>query len=146
MKRRSTRWAERVIPAAAVILLLLLAAGCRRSAGGVPLDNGTPGATGIRIELVADPADPVIGPARWRITLLDADGAPVEGAVVSLRGDMTHAGMVPEEAAAVEDGAGVYRAEFEWTMAGDWIVTVTATLPDGRAATETFAYNVASGR
>lgn len=139
------RWAARTIPAVVVILLLLPAAGCRRSAGGVPLDNGTPGATGVRIELIADPVEPVIGPARWRVTLLDADGAPVEGAVVSLRGDMTHAGMVPEEAAAVEDGAGVYRAEFEWTMAGDWIVTVTATLPDGRVVTETFSYNVASG-
>lgn len=140
------QWAARVVPAV-IAGLLLLTAGCRQSAGGVPLDSeAAGGASGLRLELVAEPAEPVVGPARWRVTLLDSEGRAVEGASVSVRGDMTHAGMVPVEAEAVEQEGGVYLADFEWTMAGDWIVTVTAQLPDGRAASETFAYRVAAGR
>jgi hypothetical protein len=40
--------------------------------------------------------------------------------------------------------AGEYRAAFEWTMAGDWIVTVTATLPDGHVATRQFPITIGS--
>ncbi len=137
MRRRANKWAAWVIPAAVVWLLLT---GCRQSVGGVPLDGGN--TSDLQIELTADPNEPTIGPARWRVTLTDTAGAPVEGASVALRGDMTHAGMAPVEAAATEQGDGVYLANFEWTMAGDWIVTVTAGLPDGRAATGAFAYSV----
>lgn len=138
MRRKANKWAAWVIPA--VVVLLLPAAGCRQSAGGVPLDGGN--TSGLHIELMADPDEPVVGLAHWRVTLTDEAGAPVEGAAVALRGDMTHAGMTPVEATATEQGDGVYLADFEWTMAGNWIVTVTAKLPDGRAATDTFAYSV----
>jgi hypothetical protein len=45
--------------------------------------------------------------------------------------------------AEVGDGeGGKYETPFEWTMGGDWIVTVTATLPDGRTAQQQFTYTV----
>lgn len=42
---------------------------------------------------------------------------------------MSHAGMVPVLAEARETDPGIYHAEFEWTMAGDWIVTVAVDRP-----------------
>ena len=62
----------------------------------------------------------------------DASGAPVEGATVSLKGDMSHAGMQPVLAEASGGAGGIYQSPWVWTMSGDWIVTITAVLPDGR--------------
>jgi len=66
------------------------------------------------------------------VTIADADGQPVTGAKVELEGDMSHAGMVPVPAQATEMAAGRYVSSLDFTMAGDWIVTVRATLADGR--------------
>ncbi len=55
---------------------------------------------------------------------------------------MTHAGMLPIEATAAASEDGVYRTPIRWTMAGDWIITVEATLSDGRRATQSFNVTV----
>jgi len=46
---------------------------------------------------------------------------------------MSHAGMVPVVDTAQAEGPGSYGiSDFRFTMAGDWILTLRATLPDGR--------------
>jgi hypothetical protein len=52
---------------------------------------------------------------------------------MQLEGNMSHAGMVPVFAQAVETEAGQYEADLEFTMAGDWFILVQADLPDGRS-------------
>jgi len=124
-----------------VLALAFLAfAGCRQSAGGVPIDPSE--TTGVQIDLAAAGDRMVMGPVAWTVTLTDADGRPIEDATVTLRGDMNHAGMAPELATAAHTGGGVYTAEFTWTMAGDWIVTVSATLADGTVVSQIFNYSV----
>ena len=76
------------------------------------------------------------------VRLSDASGAPVEGASVSLKGDMSHAGMTPVLADAAETAGGVYQAQWVWTMSGDWFVTVTVALPDGRTLVRRFDLTV----
>ena len=114
-----------------LLALLMAAAGC----GGRDSqqeDNG-----GLNITLEAASLD--VGPTTLVISVADADGAPVNDAVLSVRGDMTHAGMLPVLGDAVSDGAaGRYLAPFEWTMGGDWVVTVEVTLADGTVARESF--------
>ncbi len=83
-----------------------------------------------------------MGPATLLVRLSDASGAPVEGAGISLKGDMSHAGMQPLLADAAEAAAGVYQAQWTWSMAGDWFVTATATLPDGRTLVRRFDLTV----
>jgi YtkA-like len=52
---------------------------------------------------------------------------PLENAQITVRGDMTHAGMAPVQQAARELGGGKYVLEnFQFTMSGDWVLTVTA--------------------
>ena len=116
---------------------LLLVSACR-----APQSDGSPSAAAaggsataalMRIEL---PDDPVVGPAQVEVFLLDGDTG-VEGADVEVVGDMTHAGMEPVIADAGTVEPGLYRTEdFRFTMAGDWILTVTATLPDGTTVRE----------
>lgn len=124
-----------------IVLTLLLAtsAGCQRASQQAASDQ----APEIAAALAIDPEPAVVGPAMLQVTLTDASGAPIDGASVSLKGDMSHAGMAPVLAQASGGAAGVYQAQWRWTMAGDWVVTVTATLPDGRTLVRRFDLTVA---
>ncbi|MDQ4074856.1 MAG: FixH family protein [Chloroflexota bacterium] len=76
-------------------------------------------------------------PAEVQVTMME-EGELVEGAEVELEGNMTHAGMEPIFADAEEVTPGTYVAELDWTMSGQWLVTVHATLMDGREVEQTF--------
>lgn len=121
------------------VCLASLAPGCRQSAQNEA-------ATAVVITLAdSPPTRHVVGPGSLTIRLTTADGAPIADATVALRGDMAHAGMTPALGTATPAATpGDYDATIEWTMAGDWIVTVTATLPDGGVATEEFTLRVAA--
>jgi hypothetical protein len=108
-------------------LLLLGLGGCDR--GGRRLPD-------VTVELSVEPQPPQIGPAVVLVTLAGAAGQPLGGALVELEGNMTHAGMVPVLAPAVEIEPGRYRAELEFTMGGDWFILVRAQLADGRSLEE----------
>lgn len=118
------------------LLFICLSGACARSAAL------SAGGHGIAVELLKATQDRSVGPGAVDIQVRDAQGNPVEGAQVSLRGEMSHAGMIPVGAMAQDLGAGRYRAVLEWTMAGDWIVTVVVELPDGRVVQEQFDLNI----
>ncbi|HEX7023111.1 MAG TPA: FixH family protein [Trueperaceae bacterium] len=122
--------AFRPLPLLLALTLTLLLASCR------PPDSKdastTSGAAGsdlrVRIETEQKPA---VGPTPVRVYLLDGSQG-VSGAQVEVTGTMTHAGMSPVIVQATETEPGIYRAaDFEFTMAGDWILIADITLPDG---------------
>ncbi len=115
-----------------MVVLLMSSCGGRQNQ---PTNN-----TGVAV--TAQPAATAVGETELRITLTTADGRPVSDAAVQVRGDMSHAGMVPVLRTALPGDAGVYTAPFEWTMAGDWVLTVEFTLADGRTGTETFNFSI----
>ena len=89
-------------------------------------------ADGIEATWDLEPGPPATDvPSVARITLHDTKGAAVSGATVRLEAHMSHAGMAPVLAPAVERTRGVYEAPFQFTMAGDWFLVVTGTLADG---------------
>lgn len=79
-----------------------------------------------------DPTPARVGPSTLLLTLRREGGRPISGAAVRIEGHMSHAGMAPLLASAVERAPGVYEAGVAFTMAGDWIVLAQARLPDGR--------------
>lgn len=114
-------------------LTTLAAVGC----GQQPQPTAT--VADVRIELAVEPQPPATGDATLIVTLTDASGTPINGATISVEGNMDHAGMEPVNGESSESEGGVYRVPFRWTMGGGWMVTVTATLPDrGGEVTETF--------
>ena len=123
--------ATRSLPLATLLFLLLPALllwACRGQEGA--------GASNLALDVEISPTPPVVGPARLIITLTDGAGSPVDGAEVRVEGNMSHAGMVPVLDTAGARGQGLYVVpDFRFTMGGDWILTVTATLPDGRTTT-----------
>lgn len=129
------RWPTRAMLVIMVMAVLLFSAvGCQRASQ----DEATVDASDVTITLAVAPDPAVVGAAQLTVKLVDQDGQGIDGATVQLKGDMSHAGMQPVLAEASGTGGGVYLADFKWTMAGDWFVTVTATLPDGRTATRRF--------
>lgn len=90
-------------------------------------------------QITLNVAQKTVGPAQVDITVADPQGRPVSGAAVQLRGDMTHAGMQPVITTLQDLGNGQYRsADFEFTMAGDWVLTVQAEMPDGAVVERMF--------
>jgi len=61
---------------------------------------------------------------------------------MKLEGNMSHAGMTPVFVDAAEVEPGRYRANMELSMAGDWIVLVHLTLPDGAKVERQFKTTV----
>jgi hypothetical protein len=112
-----------VIPRrAAACVALAWAVGCGPSAEPSP----------AVVEYRLTPARPAVGAARLTVTVRDDRRRPITGAALRIEGHMTHPGMAPLLAAAVERGDGVYEAEVAFSMAGDWVLLVKGDLPDGR--------------
>lgn len=106
------------------LLLVAILGACGETESAVSSD--------VRVTL--EPAPP--GETYLVAIVTAADGQPLTGAAVALEGNMNHAGMVPVFSESVHDEAdgaldGRYRVPFEFTMLGDWIVTVTVTQPEG---------------
>jgi hypothetical protein len=104
--------------------MLLALAACGRGASDLP---------DVTVELSVAPEPPQIGPATITVSLRGADNEPLTGASVQLEGNMSHAGMVPVFAQAMETAPGLYEANLEFTMGGDWFILVQAILADGRS-------------
>lgn len=131
MRRRVT------LPLIPILLAALILVACAR-ASQQPEE-----AADVRMTMAVSPIPPLVGASELVIVLTDAEGKPIEGATLDVIGDMDQAGMEPILAEAQESSSGVYRVPFEWTMAGDWMVTIEATLPDGTTATREFDVSVA---
>jgi hypothetical protein len=147
--RRETPLGRRGVAIAVAVLVLLVAVGCRP-----PADRAADGAAGgaaaatdehqRQVDARVHEGPPRTGPATIEVEVR-LDGTPVDGATVRVTGDMTHAGMVPVVDHAVRVEPGLYRTEsFAFTMAGDWILTVDVTYPDGVSRQVEVAVSVGS--
>jgi hypothetical protein len=122
----------------ALTMIMMVGSSCVR-------ESRSASSTTAQIGLTAVPFPALVGESRLVIRVTDLAGQPISDAALSIKGDMTHAGMVPilaEISGGDEDG--YYDVPFEWTMAGDWVVTVEAELSNGARVTERFDLSVLS--
>jgi hypothetical protein len=105
-----------------VYAALLLHAGCSRPAASSAF---------VTIEHEISPEPLRVGSSTIVLKLSGTSGNPVTGAHIAIETDMSHAGMSPGFAEAKETGAGRYAAPLEFQMAGDWVILLHVTLPDG---------------
>jgi hypothetical protein len=119
-------------------VLLWFGLGCRGD-----MDMGE---TSLVLSVAISPTPPPVGQSRLIISLADSAGAPVKGAFIVVEGNMSHAGMVPVEDTALAEEPGRYGiSDFSFTMAGDWVLDLQATLPDGRWVRTRKGINVVGG-
>lgn len=114
-----------------LVTVLIVGSGCARASRQAD-------SSGITMTLTAIPYPPHIGTSRLVIQVADEDGSPIDDARLSIKGDMTHAGMIPVLAEVNGGEAGVYEVPLEWTMAGDWVITIDLSLADGRSTRQRF--------
>lgn len=113
-------------------LLLLAVAACRQQQVT---------SADIRLELKA--SDTLVGETTLLASAIDRDGNAITNpGKLSIRGDMSHAGMIPVFAESDQSTDGVFSLPFAWTMAGGWIVEASLTLPNGDTASETFRFEI----
>lgn len=125
------------------VLLILGLTSCKPPADQLSSSSRLPDGVQVSIELGADR---VVGPNPLTVYVL-AGGSGVSGAIITVTGDMTHAGMVPVIRSAVEQEPGRYLADdFEFDMGGDWFVTADFTLPDGTQGSSSLPVAIATTR
>jgi hypothetical protein len=95
-------------------LLALTVAACAPTA--------TPAADPVKIELAASPNPPATGDVELTITLSDPSGRPVDNAQVDLLA--SHTGMAGMDLQGQATAQGRYTITADFSMSGDWKVTV----------------------
>jgi len=115
-----------------ILFVALVLMGCgriqnERFTGG---SDGLPNGVALEVTLSNTESLQVATSTEVQISLTQ-NGQLVSGAALEIEGNMTHAGMEPVFATATEVAPGDYRALLEWTMGGDWLLTIRGTLPDG---------------
>lgn len=86
----------------------------------------------VSIEQTISPEPAHVGPASVTLKLSDASRKPVTGAKIAIEADMSHVGMSPVFADTNEGEPGLYLAQLNFPMAGDWVVLLHITLPGGK--------------
>lgn len=120
------------------LLIGLLLPACQRQ------DRNQDEAPEMQVDLEFLPNPAQVGPVELHLEIKDPLDQPVRVSLLEVRGDMNHAGMTPSFGEGVEVLPGTYRVPFEWTMGGDWTLTVTARLVDGRELRRSFPLRVKS--
>ncbi len=99
--------------------------------------------TPAEIQLELTVSDMLVGETTLLVSVKDRDGNAIANpGRLSVRGDMSHAGMVPVFAEADDANDGVFALPFTWTMGGDWIVEASLKLPNGDTAVESFTFEI----
>ena len=95
------------------------------------LATGPAQARDLTFEWTLTPAPVSVGSARLQLRVLDAARQPVRGAQLKIETQMSHPGMAPLVVIATERGDGLYEAELQFSMGGDWILVVEGSLSNG---------------
>jgi len=90
------------------------------------------------VDFQIEPQPVRVGPVVISIALTDADNHPVTGAQIAVEADMSHAGMSPVLAQANEVQPAHYETHLPLGMAGDWVIVLHGTLPNGEKIEQQF--------
>jgi YtkA-like len=122
-----SRYREQLV--ASALVCGILGTACDRS----PRDPGSPAINDVTVEWKITPTPTGVGALTIaEVTLRDGERRLVSGATIQVEGHMSHPGMAPVIVQATERSEGVYAAQLQFSMNGEWIVLVTGSLPDGR--------------
>lgn len=122
--------------------ILVIIGGVVSACGRIQQNSSPSDSDDLIVEMTLTPEDPTVGPGTLIFTVTDESGQPINEATLKIEGNMTHAGMAPVNAEVTAGENGRYEVPFEWTMGGDWFVTVNITLPDGKKISREFPVTV----
>jgi hypothetical protein len=103
-----------------VLVLPLLLAACG-SAATPAVENS---AEAVNMKLESKPSPVAVGDAELIVTITDATGNPIEGATVDVSADHTDMSGMGMNGAATDQGFGKYSINANFSMSGNWKLTV----------------------
>jgi hypothetical protein len=118
MKISYVRCCWLVLTVAAVVVVI----GCHRASNP---------SSGVRVEFQIEPKPVRVGLVIVSLTLTDTASHPETGAQIAVEADMSHPGMSPVFTQAKEIQPGRYESHVSLGMAGDWVILLHGTLPQG---------------
>jgi hypothetical protein len=98
-------------------------AGCHRGAAG---------SSEVQILTQVEPQPPRVGKEEVTVRLTRSRGEQVVAAHVRIEADMDHPGMAPVFADTQEQHPGIYVAQIDLNMPGDWVLLEHVRLADGK--------------
>lgn len=78
----------------------------------------------VNIELKTNPGEPTMGQIKLLVTLTDAAGKPIENAEVSMLASHKDMSGMDMNGKATAQGSGRYAITADFSMSGQWLVTV----------------------
>ena len=103
-----------------VLVLPILLAACGSAA--TPTADSSAKPVNIKVESKPSPAS--VGDAELIFTIIDASSKPVEGATVDVSADHTDMTGMGMNGAATDQGFGKYSINANFSMSGNWKLTV----------------------
>jgi hypothetical protein len=92
-----------------------------------------------RITLSSSPFPLAVGSSMLLVSVTDGQGMPLEDVRVFVDGVFNHPGMIPMTGRGqAQRPDGLYPVSMRWSMTGDWVIEVTAILPNNEALKEQF--------
>ncbi len=106
------------------VLLSILLAACGANAATPITASYVVTSNPVNITLSTNPNPPARGEVELVFTLTDADGNPIEGASVEVSADHTDMSGMTMSGRATEQGGGRYAITANFSMSGNWKLTV----------------------
>lgn len=97
---------------------------------------------GIHIHYMSDNSPAIAGDANVIVMVMSQDGQPIDDATIALTANMSGHGMMPVTGTSSEGVDGHYTIAVYWTMAGEWDVELTVTLPDAQELKQTYTQQI----
>lgn len=125
-----------------VVLTVMLLAGCSGKSGA-PGGSGTPVTSSgdFSMKLSFEPAPPKQGSETLTLTLIDASGNPVKGAMVTMDTKMPDMQMSGPSLRLQDNGDGTYSGVANLTYQTKWVFTARAT-SQGKSGSADFVEDV----
>jgi hypothetical protein len=101
-------------------ILSVLAAAC--GSAGAPAEPVSSEPVNIKVE--TNPAPAMMGDMEVILNITDANGSPIQGAQVDVSADHTDMTGMTMGGAATEQDAGRYAINANFSMSGNWLLTV----------------------
>ncbi len=112
---------NKVIFFSLLIVILLTLSACSNNAD-TPVQSQTE--IPVNIELETYPNPPLVGDVELIFRIKDVQGVPIKGAIVDVSADHTDMQGMTMSGIAVDEGDGVYSITADFSMSGNWKVTV----------------------
>jgi hypothetical protein len=103
-----------------IVVISVLLAAC----GGAATPAASTSSTTANIEVTTNPNPVATGDVELILNITDSDGNPIEGATVDVAVEHTGHGGMEMNGLATEQGGGRYAITANFSMSGNWKITV----------------------